>query len=97
LLAWDKDSYTERFPALLLCTCVTTWIGSTLPYLFTTSWSSSHSGLCQFKIALLAPLQWAHQTLSSFRFPIFPYSSCMCSPLSVWPTSNNIIEFVLGL
>jgi hypothetical protein len=22
LLVWDKDSYTERFPALLPCTCI---------------------------------------------------------------------------
>jgi hypothetical protein len=27
----------------------------------------------------------------------FPYSSCMDSPLSVWPMSNNITAFVLGL
>jgi hypothetical protein len=24
----------------------------------------------------------------------FPYSFCMCSPLSVWPMSNNITAFV---
>jgi hypothetical protein len=27
----------------------------------------------------------------------FPYSSCTCSPLNVWPMSNNIAAFVLGL
>jgi hypothetical protein len=98
LLAWDKDSYTKRFLALLPCTCcITTQIGSPLPDLFTTSQSRSHSGLCQFKITLFTPLQWACQTLSTFGFPTFPYSSCTHSPLSVWPMSNNIIAFVLGL
>jgi hypothetical protein len=29
-------------------------------------------------------------------FP-FPYSSHGCSPFSVWPMSNNITAFVLGL
>jgi hypothetical protein len=29
-------------------------------------------------------------------FP-FPYSSSTCFPLSVWPMSNNITAFVLGL
>jgi hypothetical protein len=30
-------------------------------------------------------------------FVSFPYFSCVCSPLSVWPKSNNITAFVLGL
>jgi hypothetical protein len=30
-------------------------------------------------------------------FVTFPDSSCTCSPLSVWPTSNNTTAFVLGL
>jgi hypothetical protein len=77
--------------------CITTQIGSSLTDLFTTSWSPSQSGLCQFKITLFAPLLWAQQTLSNFGFPTFPYSSCMCSPLSVLPMSNNITAFVLGL
>jgi hypothetical protein len=50
-----------------------------------------------FKVTILATLQWAHQTHSSFGFPTFPYSSCMYSPLSMWPMSNNITAFVLGL
>jgi hypothetical protein len=49
--------------------CITIQIGSSLPDLFTTSQSPSHSGLCQFKITLFTPLQWAHQTLSSFDNP----------------------------
>jgi hypothetical protein len=79
-------------------TCITAWTDSSLLDLFTTSHSPSHSGLCQFKITLFAPQQWAHQTLSSFGFPTFPYSSCRHSSLSVWPImSNNISTFVLGL
>jgi hypothetical protein len=70
--------------------------GSSLPDLLITSRSPSHSGLCHFKITLFTPLQWAHQILSSFGFPNFPYSSCKHSPLSVWPMSNNITAFVLG-
>jgi hypothetical protein len=70
LLAWGKDSYTERFQALLPCTCAfTTWTDSSLPDSFTSSQSLSHSDLHRFKVTILAPLQWAHQTLSSFRFP----------------------------
>jgi hypothetical protein len=71
LLVWDKDSYTERFLALLPCMhlCIATHIGSSLPDLFTTFWSPSHSGLCQLKITLFAPQQGARQPHSSFRFP----------------------------
>jgi hypothetical protein len=34
LLVWDKDSYTERFPVLLPCTCV---LQLTLVHLYQTS------------------------------------------------------------
>jgi hypothetical protein len=61
----NKDSYTERF----LHMCITTHIGSSLPDLFTTFWSPSHSGLCQFKSTIFAPLQWAQWPHSGFRFP----------------------------
>jgi hypothetical protein len=84
LLVRDKDSYTEGFLALLPCTCV---LQPKMIHLYQTS---SHSDLCQFKVTILALLQWAHQTLSSFGFPTFPYFFCMCSPLSMWPMSNNI-------
>jgi hypothetical protein len=69
LLAWDKDSYTERFLALLPCTCI---LQPKLIHLYqTSSLLPGHLPIvtCQFKITLLAPLQWAHQQLSSFRFP----------------------------
>jgi hypothetical protein len=71
LLVWDKDSYTERFLALLPGTSV---LQSELIHLYiTTTQSPSHSSLCCFKVIILAPLPWAHQTLSSFGFPTFPY------------------------
>jgi hypothetical protein len=53
--------------------CIATHTGSSLPDLFTTSWSPSHSGLCQFKIIdlLLYSEHVNHiQVLVSFPFPI---------------------------
>jgi hypothetical protein len=64
--------------------CIITHIGSFLPDLLTTSYSPSHSGLCQFKTTIFTPIQGAHQPHSSFRFPFLSYSSPVCSPLSVW-------------
>jgi hypothetical protein len=90
LLVWDKDSYTERFLALLPCTCV-------LQPLLINLYQILHYfpiDLCHFKVTMLAPLQLAHQTLSSFGFPTFPDSSCMCPPLNM---SGNIAAFVLDL
>jgi hypothetical protein len=70
LLVWDKGSYTERFLVLLPCkTMYETYIGSSLPDLFTASWSPSRNGPRHFKITLFSPLQWAHQPHSNFRFP----------------------------
>jgi hypothetical protein len=74
--------------------CITTWIDSSPPDLFTTSQSPSLIDLCLFKVTVLTPLQWWHQTLSSFGFLTDPHSSRMCSPLSLWPKSNNIMAFV---
>jgi hypothetical protein len=98
LLLWDKHSCIERFLALLPCTSV---LQSKLIHLYLTfsllPRSPSHIGLCHFKVSVLAPLQWGHQTLSSFGFPTYPYSSRMCSPLSVWPKFNHIVAFALDL
>jgi hypothetical protein len=69
LVVWDRDSYIERFLVLLPCTCV---LQPKLVHLCqTSSLLPSHLPIVasQFKITLLAPLQWAHQTHSSFRFP----------------------------
>jgi hypothetical protein len=96
--SWDKDSYTKRFLALLPCTSyVKTQNNSSLPDLFTSSRSPSHIEPCHFKVSVLAPLQWGHQTLSSFGFPTYPHTSWMCSPLSVWLKYNNIAAFALDL
>jgi hypothetical protein len=98
LLVWDKDSYTERFLALFPCTYV---LHSTLVH------------LCQTTSLLLGPLpilRCASLRLLSlllyrkhishiwgFCFLSLSYSSCACSPLIVWPMSNNITAFVLDI
>jgi hypothetical protein len=40
---------------------------------------------CQFKFTILAPLQWADQTLSSFGFPTFPILPLLVLPLAGEP------------
>jgi hypothetical protein len=77
--------------------CVTTQVDSSLTDLFTSSWSLSHIDLCHFKVSVLAPLQWGHQTLLCFGFPTYPHTSRMCSPLIMWPKSNSIAVFALDL
>jgi hypothetical protein len=51
---------------------ITTLIVLSLPELFTNLQSPSHSDICQFKITILAPLQWAQhfQVLGYFPLPI---------------------------
>jgi hypothetical protein len=96
LLAWDKDSYTERFLALLPCTCV---LQPTLVHLCQTS--SLLPGplpiVVSVSLRLFAPLQWAHQPHTSFRFPFLSLFLLFVFPFSGWPLSNNITVFVLGL
>jgi hypothetical protein len=85
---WGKDSYTERFLALLPWTCVLqfTLVHLYQTDLFTTFWSPSHSGLCQFKIIIFALIQWAHQLHSSFKFPSFSlFLPCAFSTKCVTP------------
>jgi hypothetical protein len=36
---------------------------------------------CHFKVSVLVPLEWGHQTLSCFGFSTYSYISRMCSPL----------------
>jgi hypothetical protein len=97
LLVWDKDSYTERFLVLLPCTCV---LKPTLIHLYQTPSRLPCPlpiiGLCQFKITLSAH-QGAHQPLSSFGFPTFPYSSCVCSPLVCGPCPIILLQFFLSI
>jgi hypothetical protein len=67
------------------------------PDLFTASRSPSHSDLCRFKVSVLGPLEWGHQTLSCFGFPTFPHSSYVCSLLVLWPECNHTAAFALDL
>jgi hypothetical protein len=64
-------------------TCVTTQVDSSLTDLYTSSWSPSCVNLCRFKVSVLVPLEWGHQTLSCFGFSTYSYISCMCSPFLV--------------
>jgi hypothetical protein len=93
LLVWDKDSYTERFLALLPWTCV---LKPTLVHFYLTS------------LLLPGPLpivaNFIHSStvehidrIQVLHFLSFPYFSHAYSLLSVWPMSNNITAFVLGL
>jgi hypothetical protein len=98
LLLWDKDDYTERFLVLLPCICV---LQPTMVH------------LCQTSILLPSPLPIVASAnlrllylllnrehinhIEILDFLPFPYFSCAWSPLSVWPMSNNISAFVLGL
>jgi hypothetical protein len=75
---------------------ITTHIDSSLHDIFTFQ-LPSHIDLCCFKIIVLVPLQWGNQTLSSFGLHTYPHPSHVCSPLSVWPKSNNITAFALDL
>jgi hypothetical protein len=94
LLVWGKDSYTKRLLVLLPCTCVSL---PALVHLCQTSlllpWSPSHSGLCQFKITIFAPLQWAHKTLSNFRFlSLSLFLLCMFLPLVCDPGPITLLH-----
>jgi hypothetical protein len=98
LLAWDKDGYIERFLALLPCICV---LQPRLIHLYQTS--SVLPGplpiVASASLRLLYSLLYSEH-IKHFQvlgFLTFLYSSHACSPLSVWPMSNNITAFVLGL
>jgi hypothetical protein len=75
LLAWDKDSYTERFLALLPCTCV---LQPELAHLYQTL-LLGHLPIvaCQFKITIFAPIQWHIKHFQDLGFLPFPFSSCI--------------------
>jgi hypothetical protein len=77
--------------------CVATQADSSLPDLFTISWSPSCMDFCHIKVSILVPLQWGHQTLSNYGFPTYPHTSHRCSLLSKWPKSYNIVVFALDL
>jgi hypothetical protein len=98
LLVWDKDSYTERFLVLFPCTCV---LKSTLVHFYqTSSLLLGHFPIVASDNLRLLYLLLNREHINHFQvlgFLPFPYFSHACSPLSVWPMSNNISAFVLGL
>jgi hypothetical protein len=98
LLAWDKDRYTERFLALLLCTCV---LQPALVHLYQTSslLPGPFPTVASASLRLLYSLLYSEHTkhFQVLGFLPFPYSSCTRSLLSVWPMSNNSTATVLGL
>jgi hypothetical protein len=94
LLVWDKDSNTEGFLGLLPCTCVLQpklvrlyLISSLLPGHLPIVTSVSLRSL----YLLLYGGHIKHFQVLGF-IP-FPYSSCLHSPISLWPMPNNIIAF----
>jgi hypothetical protein len=82
LLVWNKDSYTEKFLALLPCMCV---LQPTLVHLYLTS---------SLLPSVLPTVASAINHIQVLGFLPFPYPSHACSPLSVWSMSNNITAFV---
>jgi hypothetical protein len=98
LLAWGKDTYTERFLAFLSSTCV---LQPELVHLYpTSSLLLSHVPIVASVSLRLLYLLLCSGHIKHFQvlgFLPFPYSSRMRYPLSVWPMSNNITAFVLGL
>jgi hypothetical protein len=47
------------------------------------SWFPSHIDLCLFKVSVLVPLEWGHQTLSCFGFSAYPHTSHVCSQVQL--------------
>jgi hypothetical protein len=98
LLVWGKDSYTERFLALLPCTYV---LQPTLVHLY-----QNHSLLpSSLTIVASASLRLLYSFLYSeymnyiqvLYFLLFPYAFHVHSLLILWCMSNNIAAFSLGL
>jgi hypothetical protein len=98
LLVWDKDSYTGSLLMWFPCIYVlkpqfvhlyqtSSLLPSLLLMVATGSLRFLYSFLCSGHINLI----------QLFGFLPFSYSSHELSPLSVWPMSSNIAEFVLGL
>jgi hypothetical protein len=97
-LVSDKDSYMERILALLPCTCV---LQPSLVLLYQTSslLPSPLPRVASASLRLLYLLLYSEHInhIQVLGFLPFPYSSHAHSTLTVWPTSNNITAFVLGL
>jgi hypothetical protein len=98
LLVWDKDNYTERFLVLFPYTSV---LQPTLVHLYQTSSlpPGSLSIVVSASLRLLYLLLYSEdinhiQVLDLLPFAYFSHAH---PPLSVWPMSNNITAFVLGI
>jgi hypothetical protein len=98
LQVWGKDGCTERVLVLLPCTCV---LQPTLAHLCQTS--SLLPGplpiLASARLRLLYLLLYREHInhIQILGYLPFSYSSHTHSLLTVWPMSNNSIEFILGL
>jgi hypothetical protein len=77
--------------------CISTHIGAFLPDLFTNS--SSPFLLASASLRLLYSLLYSvhNNHIQVLAFLPFLYSSRVWSPLSVWPMSNNVTAFALGV
>jgi hypothetical protein len=65
----------QKIPSIaFMYKCVTTQVDSSLTDLCTGSWSPSHVNLYCFKVSVLVPLEWEHQTLSYFGFLTYPHN-----------------------
>jgi hypothetical protein len=98
LLLWDKDSCTERFLALLPCTCV---LQPTLIHVYQTSSQLPGplpivASVCLKLLYLLLYSEHINHLQVLCSLP-FLYSSHAYSPLCVWPLSSNITAFVLDV
>jgi hypothetical protein len=91
LLAWDKDSYSERFLALLPCTSV---LQPKYVHLYqTSSLLPGHLPIVPSVSLRLIYSIFYSRHIKYFQvlgFLPFLYPSCMRSPLSMWLMSNYI-------
>jgi hypothetical protein len=93
LLVWDKDSYTERFLALLPCSCVLQFILVHL-YQISSLLSSPFPIVASASLRLLYLLLYSEHInhIQILGFLSFPYPSRVWCPLSVWPISNMLLH-----
>jgi hypothetical protein len=98
LLDWDKGNYTKRFLSLLPCMCI---LQPTLVHVYQISslLPNPLPILASASLGLLYFLFYSEHIkhIQVLGFLPFPYSSDACSPLSVWPMSDNITALVLYL
>jgi hypothetical protein len=81
LLVAGKDSYTEKFLALLPCTCILQPMWFIFTRLLCYFLFTFYSDLNQFKVTIFSPLQWAHQIHSRFKFPsLSVFLQCLFFP-----------------